>query len=197
MSSSTEMMLKCVQIYADVLHRRDVRFVSLFAIYASRKSTDRKRQRERGKECSPRREGVSAYAFARFLLAFKKKKQREKECVCVYVCLKEREQKGCLVILSRSLAFIRDHHLLTTTTVQKRKKNPRRRNFLENVTFVLSSARVFKLRLTYVSFLRNESVMFAVLRQLHCVSTCDQIRVRGIYSSYQYLGMKTIERFAS
>lgn len=25
----------------------------------------------------------------------------------------------------------------------------------------------------------------------------DQIRVRGIYSSYQYLGMKTIERFAS
>ena len=117
--------------------------------------------------------------------------------MCVYVCLKEREQKGCLVILSRSLAFIRDHHLLTTTTVQKRKKNPRRRNFLENVTFVLSSARVFKLRLTYVSFLRNESVMFAVLRQLHCVSTCDQIRVRGIYSSYQYLGMKTIERFAS
>lgn len=52
-----------------------------------------KKKKEKGKERSPRRKGVSAYAFSRFPLVFKKKIEKERVCMCAHVCtcLKERE----------------------------------------------------------------------------------------------------------
>lgn len=96
--------------------------VSLFAIPSSCKTTDRKKENAFATiEC------ICLRSFA-FPIWYPRGKKRK------------RELEMCTIIFSCSSAFNRDHHLFHDNNCTKR--NPRRRNFLENVTFVLSSARV-------------------------------------------------------
>lgn len=123
-SPSMQIVLGRVEIHVDVL-----RFISLFAIPDSSCEATTERMKKRKRTFSYDEKMCPPCALSRFLFRHPTGKKRK------------RERGDAQSSLCAHQAFNRDRHLLHDNNCTK-KRNPRRRNFLKNVTFVLSSARV-------------------------------------------------------